>query len=70
MKKNVGNLDRMVRIAAAIIVAAVYSAGIISGTLAYVLLGVSAVLLLTAVISFCPLYTLLGINTCSLPKRT
>lgn len=62
--KNVGNVDRIVRlvIAAVLIVFGVLN---ISSTLGIVLLVVSLIPLLTAVINFCPLYTLLGINTCS-----
>ena len=63
MKKNMGFTDKLIRSAIGIIIALLYYAGIITGTLAIVLLAFAIVLLLTSFISFCPLYTLLGINT-------
>lgn len=63
MKKNVGNIDRIVRIIIAVIIAALYFAGIIQGTLAIILLIVGAILILTSFISTCPLYMPFGINT-------
>ena len=64
MKKNMGNTDRVVRVVVAIAIAALYFAGIIQGTLAYVLLTLGVIFLLTSFISFCPLYTLVGLKTC------
>ncbi|MEY8849205.1 DUF2892 domain-containing protein [Psychroserpens sp. XS_ASV72] len=64
MKANMGKADRFIRIALAILVVVLYWNGNIQGTLAYVLLAFAAIFLLTSFVSFCPLYTLLGINTC------
>ena len=64
MKKNMGGTDRVIRIFIAIVVIVLFWQGIISGTLGYVLLALSAIFVLTSFISFCPLYTLLGLNTC------
>ena len=66
MKKNVGNSDKGVRVLLAIVVALLYYFDVIHGTLAYVLMGVAIVLLVTSLINFCPLYRLLGINTCKI----
>lgn len=68
MKKNMGNTDRMLRIGAAIVIAGLYLGNFISGTLAIVLLVVAVVFALTSFISFCPAYTLFGINTCKTKK--
>jgi hypothetical protein len=68
MKKNMGTLDKGIRIIIAIAIALLYYFNVISGTLAYVLMAVAIIFLLTSFISFCPLYTLLGINTCKLKK--
>jgi hypothetical protein len=65
MKKNMGNVDRIVRILVAVLFATLYFSGFVTGTLGIVLLGFGIVFLLTSVVSFCPLYTLVGINTCS-----
>lgn len=64
MKKNMGGTDRIIRIVIALVVGVLYYLNIIEGTLAYVLLGLAAIFILTSLINFCPLYTLFGINTC------
>ena len=63
MKPNMGSMDRTVRIIIAAIVAVLWFTGAIQGTLGIVLLVVGAVLLLTSVINFCPLYWPFGIST-------
>ena len=68
MKKNMGLADRALRLIAAIIVGILFLNGSITGTVGVILLLVAAVFLITATVSFCPLYTLLGINTCSNKK--
>jgi len=67
MKKNMGNIDRIIRVLLAAIVAVLYFTGIVTGTLGIVLLVLAGVFVLTSLISFCPLYPIFGINTC--PKR-
>lgn len=64
MKKNMGGIDKAIRISAAIIVAILYFTSTISGTLAIVLGVLAGIFALTSLVSFCPLYTILGINTC------
>ena len=68
MKKNMGNADRVIRILAAAVIAVLYFTGNISGTLAYVLLGVGAIFLLTSLVGSCPLYSVFGMNTCRVKK--
>lgn len=67
MQKNMGKLDRTIRVVLALIMGVLIGTGVVTGTLGYVLLAFSAVFVLTSLVSFCPLYTLLGINTC--PKK-
>lgn len=69
MKKNMGNADRIVRFLVAALVAVLYFTNTITGTLGIILLVVAAVFVLTSLVSFCPLYTLLGINTCPAKKN-
>lgn len=64
MTKNMGSTDKIVRLLVAAVIAVLYFTGIISGTLAIFLGIVAIIFVLTSLISFCPLYTLLGINTC------
>ncbi len=58
-----GGADRIIRIIIAIVVGVLYYTETISGTLGTVLLVLAGVFLLTSFINFCPLYTVLGINT-------
>lgn len=62
--KNVGTIDKVVRIAAAILIGVLYATNTISGIAAILLVIVAVVLLITSFIGFCPLYRALGINTC------
>ena len=64
MKKNMGSLDKGIRIIIAIAIALLYYFNGIEGTLAYVLMALAIVFLLTSFISFCPLYLPFGWNTC------
>lgn len=63
MKANMGTIDRVMRIIAAVVIAALYFTNMISGTLAVILLVFAAVFILTSFVSFCPLYVPLGIST-------
>lgn len=58
-----GGVDRIIRIIIAIVVGVLYYTETISETLGTVLLVLAGVFLLTSFINFCPLYTVLGINT-------
>ncbi len=64
MKKNMGSIDKTVRIVLALIIAFLYYNGTIAGTLGIVLIVLAAVFVITSFISFCPLYTIFGIKTC------
>lgn len=63
MKKNMGTIDRILRVIVAVVIAALYFANVISGTVAIVLLALAAIFILTSLISFCPLYLPLGLST-------
>ena len=68
MKKNMGNADRAIRFVLAVVFGALYFTGTVTGTFGYVLLGLGAVFVLTSLVSFCPLYSLVGMNTCPTKK--
>lgn len=69
MKKNVGTIDKSIRISIAIVIGVLYVLKIISGSLGTGLLILAVVLLATSAISFCGLYTLFGINTCPIKEK-
>jgi hypothetical protein len=64
MKKNMGSMDKVVRIIVAIVLIMLYATGMISGTIGMVLLALAGIFVLTSLISFCPLYLPFGISTC------
>jgi len=59
-----GNIDKIIRVLIAAVFAVLYFTGTVTGTIGLVLLVLGGVFLFTSIISFCPLYTLVGINTC------
>ncbi|MDO4879756.1 MAG: DUF2892 domain-containing protein [Capnocytophaga sp.] len=70
MKRNVGKIDKLIRLSIVIIIAILGINGIISGWVASVLGAVSIIFLVTSLINFCPLYALFGINSCKFdPKK-
>ena len=56
MKRNMSNLDRIIRVVVAALFAYLYFGGIVTGTLGIILIVLGAVFLLTSLIAFCPLY--------------
>ncbi len=63
MKKNMGNIDKVIRILVALVIAVLYFMHVINGTVAIIGLILAAVFILTSFVSFCPLYLPFGINT-------
>jgi len=63
MKSNVGNSDKIVRIGIGALLIGLALTGVI-GSWGWI----GIVPLATGLFNFCPAYTLLGMNTCSLKK--
>jgi uncharacterized membrane protein YGL010W len=63
MKKNMGTIDRIIRVIIAAVIAVLFFTNQITGTPGIVLIILAAVFLLTSLISFCPLYLPLGLRT-------
>ncbi|MBC7382997.1 MAG: DUF2892 domain-containing protein [Bacteroidia bacterium] len=68
MKKNMGSADRIIRFILAAVVAVLYFTNVITGTLGIVLMVIAGIFVVTSFISFCPLYALVGLNTCPSKK--
>jgi len=64
MKQNMGNIDRIIRVLVAAVIAYLYFSGTLTGTLGLILLILGGVFVITSLVGFCPLYTLVGVNTC------
>lgn len=63
MPKNMGSMDRTLRLLVVVAIAIAYFMGQISGTLALVLGVVALVFLLTSLIGTCPAYLPFGLST-------
>jgi len=63
MKTNMGNADKVIRILLAVAIGALYFTDVISGTVAFILLALASVFIVTSFISFCPLYLPFGLST-------
>jgi hypothetical protein len=63
MDKNMGTVDRVIRIAVALVLAALYFTGRITGVLGISLLIVAVVFFVTSLVARCPGYMPLGIST-------
>ena len=59
-----GTIDSSLRVLVAVTIGILYFTNLISGTMAIILLAVAAIFILTSVMSFCPVYRLLGVSTC------
>jgi hypothetical protein len=69
VKKNEGNIDRIVRVVvavAALVGAAAVGLGTVGGI---ILLAVAAIMGVTAAIGFCPIYRVIGVSTCPLDTK-
>jgi len=63
MKRNMSNMDRVIRVIAAAVFAYLYFSGTVVGTVGIVLLGLGTVFVLTSIFAFCPLYMLFKFGT-------
>ena len=58
MRKNMGNLDRLIRLIVAATIIILFFTSVITGVFGFILLALAAVFAITAVVGFCPLYLL------------
>ena len=63
LNRNMGTLDRIIRITLALVSVALILTGTVTGVLAVLLGVVAAVFAVTSVISFCPLYLPFKLST-------
>jgi len=63
MKKNMGSIDKVIRIVIALVIVVLSLTKIVTGTWAIILLILAVIFVATSFISFCPLYLPFGINT-------
>jgi nicotinamide riboside transporter PnuC len=63
MKTNMGIVDRVIRLIAAVVIGYLFYVGLISGIVATILGILAVVFILTSMISFCPLYLPFKLST-------
>ena len=63
MKKNMGSIDKIVRVLVAVVIGILYFTDQITGTAAIILGLFAVIFLLTSAIGFCPLYLPLKLST-------
>jgi hypothetical protein len=64
MRQNIGSIDKVIRLVIALLIVVLFLTNIIAGTFGIILLVIAGIFLLTSVFGFCPVYALLGLNTC------
>jgi hypothetical protein len=64
LQRNVGTIDRIVRFAIAAALAALIVGGVATGPIVVVAAALAAVMLVTGVMGFCPIYAVFGLSTC------
>lgn len=63
MNKNLGTIDKVVRLLIAVAGIGVIAAGLVEGTLTIVVGVVVGIMVLTSLVSWCPLYMLVGLSS-------
>ncbi len=69
MKRNIGFVDKLVRLGIGITIITLHLSGTLAGLWGSILLASGIILILTALISICPIYLILGWTTRSQPPR-
>jgi len=60
-----GRSDRIIRLLLAFMMVFLALTGLVSGTAGIILLAIGGIFLLTSMVGMCPLYSLIGFNTCA-----
>jgi hypothetical protein len=63
MKKNMGFIDKTIRVLIALLFVVLFFTNVISGTFGIILLILSGIFVLTSFIGFCPLYMPFKLST-------
>ena len=61
--KNVGTIDRVIRVILAVLIIYAFNQEMIEGTIGIALIFLSVVLILTSIFSYCPIYALFKMST-------
>ncbi|GAB3525111.1 YgaP family membrane protein [Emticicia fontis] len=61
--KNLGKIDRIIRVIIAFAVVSLYYTDVLSGIMGLLAVALASISLITSLVSFCPLYSAIGVNT-------
>ncbi len=69
MKKNVGSVDKVIRLIIAIVAVYIAYNGMVASPWDYVLYAVGAIMVLTALSGRCPIFSIFGLNSCKVEEQ-
>ena len=64
MEKNVGTIDKIVRVVIALVAFWAAYTGKVASPINYVLYVLGAIMVFTTIMGSCPLYNIIGVKTC------
>lgn len=67
-EKNVGTVDRVIRIVVGILFLAGFALNMVAAPLSYLVALIGLILLVTGAVGTCPAYSLIGVNTAGANK--
>ncbi len=59
-----GGLDKVIRVILALVAGLLVYFEVVDGALAYILLTITGVFVITSLVGFCPFYGVFGLNSC------
>lgn len=63
--KNIGKIDRIIRIIVALSAVSLYYTDILPSFWGILAVALASIFLITSLVSFCPVYSAIGLNTCN-----
>ncbi len=69
LPRNEHAVDRAIRIVLGIVLLALAVGGAVAAPLAYLVVVIAAIALVTGIAGFCPLYAVLRVSTCPVTRR-
>lgn len=61
--KNLGRIDRVMRVIITLIVISLYYTDVLNGIWGILAVALASITLITSLVSFCPIYSVIGLNT-------
>ena len=68
LPRNVGTIDRIARLVLGISLVAIFVAGVVAAPWGWIALALGVIMLGTAAVGYCPIYSLVGLSSCPLRK--